>query len=157
MSPVEKILISSCLFGQNVRYDAGNCLIEHEIFEKWQAEDRFVAICPEMAGGLPAPRAPCERDLQTNRILDKAGNDYTDAFHAGAQLALELAQKHNIRVALLKEQSPSCGSNIIYDGTFSSHKIPGQGITANLLSKNGIMCFSEHQWDDLIAHMASCD
>lgn len=47
--------------------------------------------------------------------------------------------------AILKEYSPSCGSNKIFDGTFSGIKIDGAGITARLLKENGIEVISEEQ------------
>ncbi|WP_417793777.1 DUF523 domain-containing protein [Terasakiella pusilla] len=146
---MEKILISACLFGENVRYDAGHCLIDDPDFLTWQEEGRLIPICPEMAGGLPAPRPPCERDLKTGDILDKDGQNFTEAFYNGADLALALAQEHGIRYALLKERSPSCGVNIIYDGTFTSTKIPGSGVTATLLKNNGLSVFSEFDLDAL--------
>jgi len=146
---LEKILISACLFGEKVRYDAGHCLIEDETFKRWKEEGRLVPICPEMAGGLPAPRPPCERDQASGKILDKDGTDFSDAFENGAELALSLAQEHHIRFALLKERSPSCGVNIIYDGTFTSQKIPGSGLTATLLKENGLKVYSEFDLDGL--------
>lgn len=146
---MEKILISACLFGENVRYDAGHCLIDDSDFRRWQAEGRLVPICPEMAGGLPAPRPPCERDRKSGQILDKDGQDFTVAFRTGADLALSLAKQQGIRYALLKERSPSCGVNIIYDGSFSSTKIPGAGVTATLLKENGLSVFSEYDLDAL--------
>jgi len=146
---VEKILISACLFGENVRYDAGHCLIDDPIFSIWQAEGRLVPICPEMAGGLPAPRAPCEG--LNGRVLDKEGYDYTDAFEKGANLALQLVHEYDIRFALLKEQSPSCGVNINYDGSFTSQKIPGDGVTARLLKAQGLSVYSEFQLAELKA------
>lgn len=71
------------------------------------------------------------------------------AFRTGADLALSLAKQQGIRYALLKERSPSCGVNIIYDGSFSSTKIPGAGVTATLLKENGLSVFSEYDLDAL--------
>lgn len=146
---MEKILISGCLYGELVRYDAGHCLISAELFDRWKDEGRFVPLCPEMAGGLPAPRPPCERDQKTGEILDREGNKYTTAFEKGAEIALALVKKENIRFALLKEQSPTCGVNIIYDGTFTSRKIAGSGLTAILLRNNGVQVFSEYELEAL--------
>jgi len=144
---MQKILISGCLVGELVRYDAGHCLIEGDVIQAWQDEGRLVVICPEMAGGLPAPRAPCE--IREGQVLDKDGNEYTQAFDKGADIALELIRKHNIRYALLKEQSPSCGSTRIYDGSFTSQKMPGAGVTAKKLKENGVTIFSEETMDQL--------
>jgi len=146
---LEKILISACLMGELVRYDAGHCLITSDLLSVWKNEGRLVSLCPEMAGGLPAPRPPCERDCDTGHIFDKTGIDYTDGFEKGAAIALALVQKENIRFALLKEQSPSCGVNLIYDGTFTSRKIPGSGLTATLLRRAGVQVFSEFEIEKL--------
>lgn len=146
---MDKILISACLMGELVRYDAGHCLITSDVLSIWKNEGRLVPLCPEMAGGLPAPRSPCERDADTGHIFDKEGVDYTAAFEKGSEIALGLVQKENIRFALLKEQSPSCGVNLIYDGTFTSQKIPGSGLTAAHLRKHGVQVFSEFELEKL--------
>jgi uncharacterized protein YbbK (DUF523 family) len=146
---MDKILISACLMGQNVRYDGRHSLIDHSLFRKWNNEGRFVILCPEVAGGLPIPRPPCEQDQNTGLVKTQAGEDMTFAFEAGANHALEIVKQQKIRFALLKERSPSCGVNEIYDGSFSGRKIAGQGRTAGLLRLNGVQVFCEMQLDDL--------
>ncbi|WP_135081244.1 DUF523 domain-containing protein [Terasakiella sp. SH-1] len=146
---MEKILISACLYGEVVRYDGRQKRLNHPYIQRWQEEGRLVAICPEVAGGLPVPRSPCEYDMQTGHVLTKEGQDFTAAFQAGAQAVLHLAQTHHIRFALLKERSPSCGSNEIYDGHFSGRTIKGQGISAALLQENGIQVYSEETLEAL--------
>jgi uncharacterized protein YbbK (DUF523 family) len=147
---LEKILISACLLGKPVRYDAGHCLLISDIIASWEQEGRLVPLCPEMAGGLPVPRPPCEKDAQSGRILDLARRDYTRAFEKGAEVALSLVQKENIRFALLKENSPSCGVNFVYDGTFKAQKIKGSGMTAAILRDYGVHVFSENEIEDLV-------
>ncbi len=144
---MEKILVSACLLGQDVRYDGGNCLIQSDLIQKWQKEGRLIALCPEMAGGLPAPRPPCE--IREGRVIDASAQDWTKEFDLGAKQALELVEKQQIKYALMKERSPSCGVNMIYDGTFSSIKIPGQGRTSAALAGIGVQLFSEFQLEEL--------
>ena len=48
-----------------------------------------------------------------------------------------------IKKAILKEGSPSCGVNYIYDGNFNGTKIPGMGITAKILKEASIEVISE--------------
>jgi len=147
------VLISACLLGQRVRYDARDAAVHDDVLARWEREGRIVAICPEVAGGLPVPRPPCEIqggggiDVLEGRafVRDPAGNDATAAFRAGAERALELAQRHGIRVAVLKERSPSCGHAEIYDGTFGGRRIAGEGVTAALLRRNGILVFGESE------------
>jgi uncharacterized protein YbbK (DUF523 family) len=78
-------------------------------------------------------------------VLTQAGRDVTEAFEAGAQLALEVARANAAPLAILKEGSPSCGSHRINDGTFSGRKIEGRGVTAALLERHGIRVFSEEE------------
>lgn len=154
---MHKILISACLLGENVKYNGENNRIEHPLIKRWQLEGRLIAICPEKEGGLPVPRDPVEiqegegADVLEGRSQAKTrdGHDLSSAFLKGAGAALMLAAQHNVKVAILKEQSPSCGCNRIYDGTFTGSLKPGMGITARLLEQNGIHPFSENQLDDL--------
>ena len=153
---MEKILISACLLGHKVRFDGQGKKSNHALLDKWQAEGRLVPTCPEMAGGLPVPRPAAEIDsgdgdsvLAGNaRVMTEEGADVTSAFVAGAQAALSLAREHNIRVAILKENSPSCASHTIYDGHFSGEKHSGQGVTAALLRSRGITVFSENELEE---------
>ncbi len=146
-----KILISACLIGNKVRYDANDVPTESRILEEWKTEDRLIAFCPEVAGGLSVPRLPAEIQngngqgvlLGEAKVLDNQGNDVSLNFINGAKKALEVAQNNNVKVAILKEKSPSCGSSFIYDGTFSSVKKIGQGVTTALLEQNGIKVFSD--------------
>lgn len=144
---MKKILVSACLLGERVRYDGGGMLCADSRFLRWLEEGRLVPVCPEVAGGLPIPRPPAE--LQGSRAVTKEGSDATSFFRLGAEAALALALKHNVQAALLKQSSPSCGSRLIYDGTFSGRKIPGEGIATALLRRHGIPVFGEDQLDEL--------
>jgi uncharacterized protein YbbK (DUF523 family) len=79
------------------------------------------------------------------KVINIKGQDVTKYFLDGAQKALELSSLLGISLAILKEGSPSCGSNYIYDGSFSGIKKPGKGVTAALLEENGIRVFSERE------------
>ena len=139
-----KILISACLLGQRVRYDAKLKTLQHPLIKKWLAERVVLPICPEVLGGLPTPRPAAE--IQVNgQIKTGLGEDVSEAFQNGAQKTLALALKHNIKIAVLTERSPSCGSTEIYDGNFSRTLITGQGETTKLLRNNGILVFNQFQ------------
>ena len=133
------ILVSACLLGENCKYDGNN---NNNLYVKLYLKDKdYIAFCPEIAGGLEAPRLPCERCQ--GRVINSGGEDLTDEFVDGAEQALELCQETGATLAVLKEGSPSCGVNWIYDGSFEHIRIPGQGVTAQLLTENGIKCISE--------------
>ncbi|PCI45286.1 MAG: hypothetical protein COB41_02045 [Proteobacteria bacterium] len=150
---MQKILISSCLMGEKVRFDGKNKKINAEILEVWHVENRLVLLCPEVAGGLSVPRAPAE--IQGESVINILGEDVSRAFFQGAQKALALCQQHDIHIAILKEGSPSCGVTQINDGTFSHIKITGQGVTTRLLQKHGVKVFSEHQLEEAQAYLQS--
>jgi uncharacterized protein YbbK (DUF523 family) len=156
---MEKILVSRCLLGHRVRYDGG-AHGPFDLLERWQAEGRVVALCPEVAGGLPTPRAPAEiSGGQGVQVLDGLlavmtvdGEDVSAAFLAGAKQALTLVERHGIRLALLKARSPSCGNRENYDGSFSGVRVAGEGVTAALLRRAGVRVFNE---DELAAAEAA--
>jgi uncharacterized protein YbbK (DUF523 family) len=148
---VSKVLVSACLLGNKVRYDANDVPTKSDLLDKWKEEDRLVVFCPEVAGGLSVPRLPAEiigTDGNavldgTAKVVDNQGNDVSRFFVNGANKALEAAQSNNVKVAILKSKSPSCGSSFIYDGTFSSVQKVGQGVTTALFERNGIKVFSD--------------
>jgi len=72
----------------------------------------------------------------------------TKQFSKGAEKVLKIAKENNVKLAILKAKSPSCGVGWIYDGTFSRNLIKGDGISAALLRKNGIKVMTEK---DIIA------
>lgn len=151
------ILVSACLLGTPVRYDGRAASCRDPRLQQWLDQGLIVSICPEVAGGLGVPRPAAEirggsgPDVLAGdaRITTRDRSDVTRYFIAGAKRALELAQKTGARLAILKEQSPSCGSQQIHDGRFLGHRISGQGVTAALLRSHGIAVFNEHQLDDV--------
>ena len=157
------ILISRCLLGEKVRYDGGTKRLQHPLLDLWQQQQRLIPICPEMAGELGCPRPAAEiiggdgrrvlsGDTQVHR-LDHS--DISAAFIQGAQAALALCQQHQIRFALLKSRSPSCGNQGCYDGSFQNRFLDnGIGVTAALLSQHGIQIFDETQLDALATALA---
>lgn len=150
---MKKIFISACLMGQKVRYDGDHQTVQHDVLQKWQQQGRIFTLCPEVAGGLPVPRTPAEITQDSGIVYDQNGINVSEAFQRGARAALAICLQHKIGYALLKESSPSCGTNTIYDGCFSGKKIAGHGVTAQLLKAHSILVFSERQLAALIAHI----
>ena len=141
MNVKPKYLISACLCGTHCRYDGGT--FDFPALRRLVDDGLALPFCPECAGGLPTPRTPCEMCQPDGRVIDRDGNDKTAEYHRGAQLALDMCRTRELIGAVLKDGSPSCGVSRIYDGTHSGHCIPGQGITAALLSQNGIALYTE--------------
>lgn len=140
-----KILISACLIGENVKYDGGNNALHTDVLKQWQEEGVLVPLCPEVLGGLDVPRPACEVIKGTNRVVCKSGEDVSAAFAKGAKESLRIAQEEGICMAILKARSPSCGKDVIYDGTFTSTRVNDSGITCKLLQESGIPVFSEEE------------
>ena len=136
--------VSSCLAGVKCTYRGDDNLIE--IIKEMVDRKKAVIICPEVLGGLEIPRNPCE--IRKDRVVDITGEDRTKEYELGAKRALEILKEHDVDVVLLKANSPSCGKNKIYDGSFSHTLINGDGITCQLLEKHGIIVFNEDKIDE---------
>lgn len=132
------ILVSACLCGVNCKYNGKNNLNEEmlELLKRGEA----LLICPEQMGGLETPRNPSEIKVINGeiKVFMNDGRDVTENYKRGAKEVLRLAKELNIKKAILKKKSPSCGCGEIYDGTFSGNLVSGNGITAALLLENGI-------------------
>jgi uncharacterized protein YbbK (DUF523 family) len=159
------VLVSACLLGERVRYNGAAATCLDPVLARWMAEGRILAFCPEVAGGLGVPRPAAEiRGAGGSGVLDglgrvvtAAGADVTECFARGARLALESAMKEHVRLAVLKDGSPSCGSEFIYDGSFTGTRRDGPGVTAALLGRNGIRVFNERQLDAASEFLTSLD
>lgn len=151
---MRKILVSQCLYGGPVvRYDGREKACENRTFLKWKKQGRLIPICPEVFGGLPVPREEAQR--QGDQIITRDGRDVTEEYTKGAEEALRLAAEHDVVMCILKEGSPSCGSNEIHDGTFTGTKIPGEGLTAGYLRECGFEVFSEDEIEEAAKFLAA--
>ena len=128
-----KIMISACLMGENCKYDGKNNLNEKAL--GLAAGNEIIAVCPELMGGLKAPRHPCE--IVNGRVFGRDGTDVDAEFRRGARKCLELALREQPDLVVMQPRSPSCGAGRIYDGSFSGRLIDGNGVTAQLLIDNG--------------------
>jgi uncharacterized protein YbbK (DUF523 family) len=114
-----------------------------------------------MAAGLPVPRPPAEITGGDGKAVlkgeafvgDSTGNDVTAAFVRGAGATLELAVAQGVRLAILKDGSPSCATSYIHDGTFRGQRGRGEGVLAAMLSSAGIRPFSERQLEEAAAYL----
>jgi len=143
---MRKIIVSACLAGINCRYDGKNNYNE-KIKKIIDAGYEIVFVCPEQLGGLATPRPPAE--IKKDKVFTKGGRDVTYQFQKGANETLKIAELLDIKVAILKGKSPSCGSSMVYDGTFSNKIVEGEGVTSKLLKKNGIKVINEYDLYEL--------
>ena len=146
---MENLLISACLLGVQCRYDGGSKPVMPTV--ALMEQYHLIPICPEQLGGLPTPREPSERRADT--VVSRSGADVTAQFRRGAEQALHLARIFGCKKAVLKERSPSCGAGEIYDGSFTGARVPGDGVTAQLLKANGIAVFGESEIETLLEQL----
>ena len=139
---MENLLISACLLGVECKYSGGSNALPEETIEKLRTRYRLIPVCPETAGGLPTPRDPSER--LGERVVSCRGADVTAQFKKGAEAALTLARRYGCTTALMKEHSPSCGSGLIYDGSFSRKLVEGDGCAAERLKAAGVSVVGEN-------------
>lgn len=132
-------LCSACLLGVKCRYD-GKSKPNEKVIELAKKE-ALIPVCPEQLGGLPTPREPSE--IRGDKVFNKEGVDVTEQFKKGAEEALKIAKLYDIKEAIFKQRSPSCGCGKIYDGTFSGKLVKGDGITTRLLKNNRIRVVTE--------------
>lgn len=129
-----RIFVSACLLGENCKYNGGNNYSEKTV--AFIKRHEVVALCPEVAGGLPVPRASAE--IVDGIVKTKSGQSVDEEFRTGAEKVLAEVLKQKVELAVLQSRSPSCGVKEIYDGSFSGKKIKGQGIFAKMLMDEGI-------------------
>ena len=140
-------IVSACLLGENCKYDGGNNATE------WVQEllkDHMVCkVCPEEFGKLYAPRPKAE--IKDGKVINEKGEDVTKAFEEGARVAYTRAVVaarsigEEIEGAILKSNSPSCGRDKVYDGTFSGTLVDGEGIFAKVIREHGIKIITEKE------------
>lgn len=145
------ILVSSCLLGLNTKYNGESNA--HSLIQNYSSLGRFIPVCPEQLGGLPTPRDPVEiingtgLDVLLGNSFARGehGDDVTSQFIKGAKEVLQIVGMVTVTAAILKERSPSCGVNYIYNGSFEHKTIPGQGVTSALLKQHDIPIYSEQE------------
>lgn len=138
---MQNVLISACLLGVDCKYNGSNNKLDAETINSLKEKYNLIPVCPEIMGGMPTPRNPVE--ITDGKVFDYDGVEFTKEFEKGSDEVLKLAKLYDTTIAILKENSPSCGSNYIYDGTFNHQKIKGMGIAAHKLSKENIKLFNE--------------
>jgi len=151
MKLAEPVLVSMCLLGINCRYNQTSKR-NPKVIEAIKGKV-VVPICPEALSGLPCPRAPAEIDRGDGfsvlagkaKVLSKDGKDWTKQFIFGAREALRLARLLEVKSAILKDRSPSCGVNYVYN---QGKLVKGVGIFTALLIKEKVVILCEKDFED---------
>ena len=146
---VRKVLVSGCLGGAKIRFNATGVDMHDAIWQRWEQEGRLYHFCPEIAAGFGIPRPPAEivNGTAANvleghaKVIEDSGADVTTQFLRGAELAVEVAAREGVIAAVLTDGSPSCGSTYQFSGNFDGKTQPGRGVVAELLVRAGVKVF----------------
>ena len=143
---MEKVLVSACLIGNNCKYNGGNNRNEKII--EYLKDKEVILVCPEVMGGMSTPRIKSEIVLDSDKltVMNEKGADVTSYFIRGAEIALRRAIANGVKVAILKEKSPSCGYKKIYDGKFNGTKVEGSGVFTRMLLNKDIKILTEEDF-----------
>lgn len=140
-------IVSACLLGEPCRYDGNDNLTD---WVKELTEDHTVCmVCHETLGKLSVPRPKSE--IKDGAVINEEGEDVTKAFEDGARIAYiravaaAMSIGEEIEGAILKSNSPSCGKDKVYDGTFTGTLVDGEGIFAKTLREHGIKIYTEKE------------
>lgn len=128
-----KICVSACLTGENCKYNGKNN--RNEKLVSFIQGHEVLKVCPEVLGGLPIPRIPCE--IKNGHVVNREGESCDYEFRQGAKLSFEKVEKFKPDMIVLQSRSPSCGVKQIYSGEFNKTLIDGSGVFAKLLIENG--------------------
>lgn len=151
-----KIGVSRCLIGECCTYSGSHNLIKG--LKTLYDQGLLVEVCPEVLGGLPTPREPAEIIQKVPLLIQTSKQkDVTNEYLIGAKKALDLFIKNDVKVAILKFRSPSCGNQGVYDGTFHHILIDGQGVFAKLCEEHGIQVFNENQINEFLKYIGKED
>lgn len=146
------IAVSACLVGENVTYRGDSN--ENSLIKDILKDHEVILVCPEVMGGLSIPRYPSEiKSFSPLNVVNNQGEDVTKEFYQGSLTALSKLKDKGVKMAILKANSPSCGNEFVYDGTFSHCLVEGSGVFASMLKEEGIIVFNEKQVESIIKYI----
>ena len=150
----EKVIVSACLVGENCKYNGKNN--KNDKIIDFLKDKEVILVCPEVMGGLSTPRFKSEIVEGSEKVINELGEDVSNYFHSGARIAIEKVIDSDVKLAIVKEKSPSCGYKKIYNGKFDGTKIDGSGIFTRLLIEKGIKILTEEDFEQLVIDLFFC-
>lgn len=127
------LAISSCLIGEEVRYDGGHKK-DHSLMKLLGEHVRWVPVCPEVEAGMGTPREPVKLVASTegrHMVGVSSGTDHTSDVTAVANRRAEDLRDTGIAGYVFKSRSPSCG---LWDTPIEGEDGPGRGLYAATLT-----------------------
>jgi len=131
-----RIGISSCLLGQEVRFDGGHKR-DRFLTDTFGQFVEWVPVCPEVEAGFGTPREAMRlvgEDGRLKLITVKTGVDLTDRMERYSRRRAEELARDQLCGYVLKKDSPSCGMERVK--VYGGHNVPvraGQGLFAAAL------------------------
>ena len=134
-----KLGISTCLLGQNVRYDGGHRL-DRFLTNTLGQYVEYVPVCPEVECGLPIPREAMHLEGNPNSprlVTIHTKQDMTNRMVQWAKKRIVALEKEDLYGFIFKSNSPSCGVERIrvYNKKGMSVK-KGVGILAKIFTEH---------------------
>ena len=132
-----RVGISSCLLGQNVRFDGGH---KRDTFlaDIFGQHVQWIPVCPEMEIGLGVPRESLRLvDINGDiRLIANSGVDHTEKMRSWSDKRIEQLAKQNLCGYVFKRKSPSCGMERVnvYHENGSPHQ-QGSGLFSSALMR----------------------
>jgi len=134
-----RVGISTCLLGENVRFDGGHKRDPYlvEILGRYV---EWVPVCPEVELGLGTPRETLRLvriGEDVRMVMPKTGQDHTDGMRLFADRRVRKLEKEELCGYILKKDSPSCGMERVR--VFDAHGVPaksGRGLFADALLRH---------------------
>ena len=131
--------ISSCLLGENVRYDGGH---RHDRFltDTLGQYVEYIPICPEVGCGLPVPREAMrlEGNPDSPRLMTiRTRQDMTDRMKTWSEKRVKELEKEGLCGFIFKSDSPSSGMERIK--VYNEKAVPakkGVGMFARIFMKH---------------------
>jgi len=106
-----RVGVSSCLLGQQVRYDGGHKRDDF-LVDTLARFVTFVPVCPEVEVGMGTPREPIRLEKHGGEIRlrgVRSGVDHTESLRRYAEKRLDALEEADLAGYVLKKDSPSCG------------------------------------------------
>ena len=131
--------ISTCLLGENVRYNGGHAL-DRFLRDTLSKYVHYVPVCPEVECGLGIPREAMRLagdPGQLRLVTSRTGVDHTDRMEAWARKRVAELEVEEICGFIFKSDSPSSGMERVkvYDSKGMPRKI-GVGLFARIFMEH---------------------
>jgi len=136
--PRLRLGISSCLLGEEVRYNGGHKR-DGFLVQTLGRYVEWVPVCPEVEIGLGVPRESLRLVGDPDRprlVAPASGSDHTERMERWAETRLEELARLDLHGYVLKRASPSCG--LFRVKVYNDKGIPqptGRGVFARLLAE----------------------